>query len=200
MGPARARERLVLLLAVSALAFPAAARADGYVAPFFGTTFGTKTTTVRFEPPTKTWIFGASGVLLGDGIFGLEADLAFAPGILEGENTENLSQGSRVMTLFGNVLAAVPLSITRESLRPYLLGGLGLVQTRLDDRLGLGERDSALGLQVGGGAIGMVSNRTGLRFDVRHTRSFERAIDPFTLERGTKLKFWRATGGVLVRF
>ena len=39
---------------------------------------------------------------------------------------------SRVTTLSGNVMVAAPLAITRESLRPYVVAGLGLTQARTE--------------------------------------------------------------------
>ena len=200
------RRRITLVAVVWAFAASAGeARADWLLNPFIGTTFGIETAFITPDPDAPTarhWTFGGSGAWLSDHIFGVEAELAFAPGFFEAENAANLVTSSGVTTLFGNVILALPLSITRDSLRPYAVGGLGLVQVNFEDWVGLVdvESDSSLGLQVGGGALGLITNRTGVRFDLRHVRSLARTTDELTLERRSQLGFWRASIGVIVRY
>ncbi len=185
------------------LAWPAAARADWLVTPFVGTTFGAETTLLDLGGGTKVkhWSFGAGGALLSDQIFGLEADFSWVPGFFEGEDPFDLVSESRITTLFGNVIAAVPLVVSRESLRPYVIAGLGLVHVNPNDlvELDTGGRNS-LGLQLGGGAIAFITDRTGLRFDLRQTRTVGRERHELTGIPGTKLSFWRATIGVTFRY
>ena len=199
---ARVRQRAFLFLLLWTLVPPGTARADWLIAPFVGMTFGTETAFVQLDLGAATGthlIYGASAGWLGDGVFGLEADVAFAPGFFEDEDPLELVLSSRVTTLFGNAVAALPLSVTRESLRPYVLGGLGLVRTTQSNVLGLAERDTSLGMQLGGGAVGLVTNRFGVRFDLRQTRTLRRD-DTILAARETKLSFWRATVGVLIRY
>jgi hypothetical protein len=68
-----------------------------------------------------------------------------------------------------------------------------------EDRINLNESNNLLALQLGGGAIGLVSNRAGIRFDLRHMRALSRDL---TLrgERTSKLSFWRFTVGVTLRY
>ena len=104
-------------------------------------------------------------------------------------------------TITGNVILAVPLGITRESLRPYVVGGLGLLQARSKHAAGLFPVDqNFLGVNFGAGAIGFVSNRTGLRFDVRHIKAASGADGPLARPGLSRLSFWRATIGVAVRY
>jgi opacity protein-like surface antigen len=121
------------------------------------------------------------------------------PGFFQNDTGVELVLSSRVTTLSGNVLAALPLSVTRESLRPYITGGLGLLRATAEDRINLNESNNLLALQLGGGAIGLVSNRAGVRFDLRHMRALSRDL---TLrgERTSKLSFWRFTVGVTLRY
>jgi hypothetical protein len=178
------------------------ARADWLFTPFIGTTFGTETGFLDLDvgaASSRHWMFGGNVAWLSDNVFGVEADLAFVPGFFQGE-TFNLVTSSRVTTLFGNVMAAVPLSVSRESLRPYILGGLGLLHVGVQDTVGLTQTDDSLGLQLGGGAQGFLTNRTGIRFDLRNIRSLERTTNVITLERESKLSFWRATIGVTLRY
>jgi opacity protein-like surface antigen len=199
------RRRVTVLAAVCVL-FPAAnARADWLLTPFIGTTFAVDTTFLTPDPrapSNKQWMFGGSGAWLSDQVFGVEADLGLSPGFFEADNAENLVTSSHVTTLSANVLAAAPLAVTRDSLRPYLLAGLGLVHVTLQDQICLAGCPSSnlLGLQLGGGALGFISDRTGLRFDLRYVRTLSRATDEITRERRSKLSFWRATVGVTLRY
>ena len=128
---------------------------------------------------------GASVALIGDGILGIEADVAHTPRFFEGDDPLGLVLSSRVTTVSGNVLLAAPLALTRESLRPYLVGGLGLLQARASNAAGLFPLDEdLLGLTVGAGAIGFVSDVTGLRFDVRHIKAVSGADGPLRPGRG----------------
>jgi opacity protein-like surface antigen len=197
--------RIALIATLWVLAPTADARADWLLNPFLGMTFGVRTAYLTPDPEApsaKKWTFGGSGAWLGNQFFGVEADLALTPGFFEADNTENLVRSSHVTTLFGNVIIAMPLSVTRESLRPYAIGGLGLVHVNVEDRVGLVDvdGDSSLGLQIGGGAIGFISDRTGVRFDLRHVRSLARTTDEVTRERRAKLSFWRATLGVTLAY
>jgi hypothetical protein len=196
----RTLRRIPLLVACWIFAPVADARADWLVTPFLGATFGTETAFLDLGGATqsKHRIFGGSGGWLSDGVFGVEADLAFAPGFFEDDM--GLIVGSRVTTVSGNVIAAVPLTVSRESLRPYLLAGLGVIQVNIPEPVGLVESNGSLGLQLGGGAIGFLTDRTGVRFDLRQVRSLRRTADEFTFERRTKLSFWRATVGVTFRY
>jgi hypothetical protein len=95
----------------------------------------------------------------------------------------------------------VPLSVSRESLRPYIVGGLGLVHLGRADLVPLDSGgNNSLGLQLGGGALGLISDRTGVRFDLRQIRTVGRARNELTGVLGTRLSFWRASVGVSFRY
>jgi hypothetical protein len=142
-------------------------------------------------------IFGGSAGWWSDGVFGVDADFALAPRFLETNNLVVTS--SNAFTFTGNVVVALPLSVTRESLRPYFVGGLGWMHTSIDDvqEIFAGARNT-IGMNLGGGVVGMISPRTGFRFEVRQFRSLERE-NPFSLERESLLSFWRATAGVVIQ-
>jgi opacity protein-like surface antigen len=196
-----AYRRVLIFTAVLLFARSTDARADFLITPFFGTAFGGSTTLLDLDVgavSSKHWTFGASAAWLSDRVLGVEGDFATVPGFFQNSGGNGLVIGSRVTTLTGNVIAALPLSVTRESLRPYVTGGLGLVRARAEDLVGLQSVDS-LGLQLGAGAIGLISQRAGVRFDLRHSRALSRDL---TLrgERTSKLSFWRATFGVTLRY
>lgn len=192
--------RLTMLLVLALLpAVPA--RADWLIIPFAGTAFGGETSLATFEGTTGSahTVFGVSGSWLSDQIIGVEADLMYAPGFFE-RSGGSLILDSAVTTLSGGVMAAVPLSITRESLRPYLAGGLGMIHAESHDvALIRPENRTFAGLHVGGGAMGFVNTRTGYRFDLRHFRSLSRGEDFVTGTRRSNLSFWRLTIGVMIR-
>jgi hypothetical protein len=195
--------RLGVLAALLTLTAAAPAGADWLLTPFFGTTFAGQTTLPVLDPggfEAKHWLIGGSFAWLSDNVVGFEGDVAFAPGVFVDDNEFDLVKGSRATTLSGNVILAVPLAVTRESLRPYLVGGLGLIHAGFEEPSGVLDLGSnELAIQVGGGAIGMVSNRAGLRFDIRQSRTLGRA-DNLLGERAAKLSFWRATVGVVIRY
>jgi len=170
--------------------------------PFIGGTFGGQSPVVFGSDAVgrKHWLLGGSGAWLTDSLLGVELDFALVPNIFESDNPDNLVliEGSHAVTLGANVLVAVPF--TGGALRPYLVGGLGLAQFSVRDRLGVIEEDSSeTAQQVGGGAIGLISERTGLRFDLRHVRTLRRG-ESLLGERIPKLSFWRATVGVVIRY
>lgn len=193
---------LAFLAALILVALPSDAAADWLLTPFIGSSFAAETTFLIFEEGAgQALTLGGSVALLSDGIFGLEADFGHTPGFFEGDDPRGLVLTSRATTLTGSVILAVPLSITRESLRPYIVGGLGLLQARSKHAAGLFPVDeNLLAVNIGAGAIGMVTPRTGLRFDVRHIKAASGVDGPFARPGLASLSFWRATAGVVLRY
>jgi hypothetical protein len=193
------RRTLALVLLLSAL-LPTSAHADWLIVPFLGNTF--KPDTSFFIPESgsnRKLILGGSVLLIGSGVLGVEADVSHTPRFFEGDDPLGLVLTSRVTTFGGNVVVAAPLALTRESLRPYAVAGLGLLQARSRNAADLFPVDENLSaLTLGAGAIGLISDRTGLRFDVRRIRSTGGEEDPFG--RRPRLRFWRATVGVVLRY
>ena len=124
-----------IALAMSLLAWtPARAAADWYFTPFFGWDVGGSTTLVdlQYLGANRTKVTFGGSAALTIGIVGVEADYAFIPQFFQDPDPEPGSTlppppvlSSHVQTLTGNVLLLAPLTWTRESLRPYLVGGLG---------------------------------------------------------------------------
>jgi hypothetical protein len=200
--------RLLVLISVAWLQ-AASASADWLFTPFIGYKFG------GTSRPSPTFVdleasegrrkvtLGGSVALLSDGILGIEADYSFIPGYFQGDMSEISVVSSGVTTLTGNVIVAVPLSVTQYSLRPYVIGGVGLIRVRSDvvDPPGplFGVSENLFGLNVGGGAIGGLTTRTSLRFELRHFINLggEQNVVGFGRAR---LSFWRATVGVAFRY
>jgi hypothetical protein len=201
-GRAAARgAQLAVLLSLISLAAPRAAHADLLITPFAGGSFAPETTLlIPEEGAGRKFTLGAAALLLSDSLFGLEAEVGHTPGFFEGDDPLGLVLSSRVTTVTGNVILAVPLSVTRESLRPYLVGGLGLMQARSKNAAGVFPLDANfLAVDLGGGAIGFVTDRTGLRFDLRHIKAASGADGPFARPGISRLSFWRATVGIVLR-
>jgi hypothetical protein len=193
----RALQLLLVLIAA-----PANASADWMFTPFVGSSFGTQTSFILLETGANAaqLIFGGSAALLSRGIFGVEGDFSYAPRFFERDNRAGNITGSNVTTLSGSVILAVPLSVTRESLRPYVVGGFGMMHAAASDALNLVDiSDNMAATNFGGGAIGLISPRTGFRFEIRHFRSLGNSSNELTGESSARLSFWRATVGVVIR-
>ena len=196
----RWRLAVALLLALSLR--PADAYADWLITPFLGNSFAPETTLLVLEAGAgRKTTFGASVALLGDSLLGVEADIGHTPGFFEGNDPRGLVLTSRVTTLTGNVVIAAPLALTRESLRPYFVGGVGLMEARSTHIGGLFPLDDDLyGLDLGGGAIGFLTRRTGVRFDIRRFRAINGADSPFARPGVSRLSFWRASVGLTLSY
>jgi hypothetical protein len=203
--------RIWVLVCCAVAAGTADAHADILAIPFVGGTFKAQTAlpilnVAVFEPYalSRTMVLGVAGMWLSPGVIGIEGELAHGPGFFNLEGRPALV-GSGMTTVTGGVVLAAPLSLTRESLRPYLVGGLGLVHLGVTDIISINQVDrNLLGLSVGGGVIGMLTDRTGLRFDVRQMRSVRDDEVPtgvFASSRTrVRLSYWRATVGVTIRY
>jgi len=196
------RRRLAVALLLSVCGPAAEARADWLITPFLGTSLAGETTFLILEDGAGSRMtLGASVALIGDGILGIEADFAHTPKFFEGDDPRGVVLTSRVTTVGANVLLAAPLALTRESLRPYLVSGVGLMQAHATNVGGVFPLDeNRLGLTVGGGAIGFVTDFTGLRFDVRYIKAVSGANGPFPRDGVSRLSFWRTTVGLTIRY
>ena len=197
MIPRRPAVALLILLCTP----PTAARADWLITPFLGNAFGAETGFLVFEGLGRRLTLGTSVAILSGGVFGLEAEIGHTPRFFEGDDPLGLVLSSRVTTVSGSVIVAAPLAMTRESLRPYFVVGIGLMQARIKHVAGVLPLDENIpAVIVGVGATGFFTDRTGLRLDVRHFKGHG-AADTLTIRPGApRLSFWRATAGVTLRY
>jgi len=189
---------LLLLLAPA----PARAQTDFLIVPFFGLKFGGQTSIAIGEPTVgeKKLTFGVSTTVLGDKFLGVEADIEQTPQFF-GPGLQRTVSSSGVTTLTGNVIVALPKAITQESLRPYVVAGVGLMHARLSTQVSLLDtKSNLLGLDIGGGVIGFVSPRAGARFELRHFKNLTDDATGAVTIGGTKLSFWRLTAGLVLRY
>lgn len=189
---------------VAGLCVPARdAAADWLVVPFLGVKLDGQTNLIDIDQAAGAvkLATGASVVLMGDGLIGVEADLGYLPGFFDSKDRGGLVAHSNVTTATGSLLMTVPASFSRDSLRPYLVGGVGLMHTGIGDRLDIFRVSSNFfALGVGGGAIGRLTPRTSVRFDLRRFQNLTEASGRVVGFGPSRLTVWRATVGLAFRY
>lgn len=208
--------RVLLLSALLAGITPGEAVAEWQFAPFVGFTFAgdTNINFVEDGPPDRHWLLGGSARLVGAGPIGLESLFLYVPGFFEPRDTEPVFADqapitiieSRTFALMGNVVLTTPRAWNEYGLRPYVSGGMGLLGVyALDQNNLFPARGNLLGYNVGGGAVGFLTDRVGVRFDLRyisttpHGRESSEDILTVDSER-VRLHYWTATVGVVFKY
>jgi hypothetical protein len=198
VGPAiRALPAVVLALVVSA----PPAFAEWQLKPFAGLTFGGDTTLVDVgEGRDKKHLALGVGVLQLGEVVGFEGEFAYAPDYFEGST--GLVLRSSVLTLMGNVVVAMPRRTVEYSLRPYVVGGFGLVRASTRDLVdALSLRENMPAFNVGGGVTGFLTETVGVSWDVRYFRSVRQPQQATGTSIGSpELSFWRANMALALRF
>jgi len=126
--------------------------------------------------------------------YGIEEEMAYAPNILG--HAPGFSSSVFTLMINGVLIPKV------GALRPYALAGMGLIRTHVEltTEGTFATPDSNFGWDAGGGLIGFISGRLGARGDLRYFRSAENtAVVGFTLP-NSKLDFWRASAGIVLKF
>jgi hypothetical protein len=191
-------KKCAMLAALVLALAPATASADWLFTPNIGTGFGGSAS------GREHLTYGASIGWMGAGIFGWEADLAYTPEFFEGDDDDiDLIDNSNVTTFMFNAIIGAPVGgTTGGGFRPYFSGGLGLMQSNVADAGSLFEvNNSEFGINLGGGAMGFVSDHVGFRGDVRYFRQLSDPEEDNEFDIGLgDLDFWRATAGVTFRW
>jgi hypothetical protein len=155
------------------------AAAEWHFVPLAGMTMFGSTSMVDPELGTGRVHLQAGGVVswLSRGIFGVEALTIWTPNFFDGDPTSDslLDPGAnpvqvndnRALSLMANVVITLPQRWTEYGLRPFISGGFGLMHAHNGDEL-FPTTVNARGVNIGGGAVGFLTNKTGLRFDVRY--------------------------------
>jgi opacity protein-like surface antigen len=173
---------------------PLPARADAFVIPWVGSAFGS---TISNGQTT----FGVSAGAMGAGIVGGEADFGWSPSYF---GTKSDFGSNTVLDLMANVILGVPVGGQHGAgIRPYVVGGLGLIRTQIDGGsiARVSSSTNMLGWDAGGGVMGYFSDHVGLRGDLRYLRAtsdLSTGVTSFDLG-GNRLHFWRASIGVVIR-
>jgi len=187
----RALKAIVISGVVALLWAPAQARADGYVAPFAGVTFGSNSI-------QNHGMYGVNAGWMGAGIIGGEVDFGYAPKFF-GSGFDN-----RVWDLMGNVIVGVPIGGQHGAgFRPYVTGGVGVVQVQIAPGVtSVGEyKTNNFAFDLGAGANAYFGDHVGLRGDVRYFRNVNTSNtgNPFTSFSLSGFDFWRASIGLVLR-
>jgi hypothetical protein len=192
------------LILVVLLCLPRVARAqDLLFIPYLGFTFAGESSLfadLERGSTESASAVGGSVSLIGPGWFGVEGDIGYVPGFFERGDRQLVKYGSFVTTLMGSAIITLPLAVTRESLRPYVVGGGGLLWAESEDITATFPiRSTMPAVTLGGGAVGFLSNTVGVRFDLRYIRSLGQGDDVVATE-GARVQFWRGSIGLVLKY
>lgn len=190
------RKFLTLSILAVALAIAVApdVRAQGFVSPFIGYDFSgdsgcPQVTGCQDKKLNAGLSFGAMGSVLG-----FEEELAYASDFFGAAP----GFGSSVLTVMSNVMIVPKIG----PVRPYVLGGVGLIKTHVEltPSAILTSDNNNFGWDLGGGLMLFFSGHVGVRGDVRYIHSFQdlKALG-FTLG-DTKLDFGRASAALVLTY
>jgi hypothetical protein len=211
------RHLSIALLLPVLLLVPAAqvvSASDWQIKPFFGSTFGGSTTLVQPELATGGDISGNPKLTLGVSSFwlgeviGIEGDVGHTSGFFntgKGSATETVLN-SGVTTYTGNLVVALPRRLTEYTLRPYIIGGAGLMHVNIEDTIAgkpvfqFGS-DNLLAYDIGGGVTGFLTDHIGVSWDIRRFSALggQNGILNTVENVSEHLSFWRANMSVAIR-
>jgi len=189
-----------------ALTFPSVAAAEWHFVPNIGWTFQADTSFLDPDQGTSKvhWTFGGTVTLVGSGIFGVEGMINWTPGFFTNEDVaepaRNVSK-SHALALMGNAVLTTPRSWTEYGLRPFLSGGFGMLGfSRTEVNNVFPDERNFPAFNIGGGAIGFLSKRTGVRFDLRYYSNLGEPTAASESCIGTcHLRYMTFTAGVVIR-
>jgi hypothetical protein len=185
---------------------PGTARADWLLSPLLGLTFKGDTTLLDHEQATSMvhWSLGGAVTVLGAGPLGVEGLVVYTPGFFQQDDPTIVEiVDSRALALMGNVVLTTPRSWNEYGLRPFVSGGIGLLYasaSAADAVNVLPVSAKLLGYNVGGGAMGFLTERTGLRFDLRYFSNLRPTDDTENAIGRVHLSYWTGNVGVVFRY
>ena len=191
-------KKCAMMAALVLVLSPAAAHADWLFTPNLGTTFGADAS------GNEHFTYGASIGWMGVGAFGWEADLSYTPEFFEaGDGDFDPVDNSNVVSAMANALIGIPIGGQRGGgFRPYFAAGLGMLSREVQGSNDLfNVNNNEFGFNVGGGAMGFMTDHVGFRGDLRYTRSFEDPTEDNEFDVGVgNFDYWRGTAGVTFRW
>ena len=185
--------RVALLLALT-LAPGASAYAQAFVSPLIGYDFGgdagcPEITDCEDKNLNAGVAFGSMGRVVG-----YELEFAYAKNFFG----ETPGVSSSVLTVMSNFMIVPNLG----PFRPYVLGGVGLIKTRVDFDASsiLSTDNNNFGWDLGGGMMIFFSDHVGVRGDIRYFHTFnDLELGGISIET-QKLDFGRLSGAVVFKF
>ena len=196
----------ILIACLVVLALPRVASAEWHLVPLAGLSFANDTNFVDIEMAHKKTHkhLGGAVSFLGAGLFGAEVLGIWMPGYFQGGDGPDVLESSRAAAVMGNVVITAPRRWTEFSLRPFVSGGFGWLNVSQTPKQpeALPFDANIAGFNVGGGAIGFLTARTGVRFDVRYFSSI-RPGDETAIAFGegdhVRLRYVTASIGIVFR-
>jgi opacity protein-like surface antigen len=194
----RLRQLAVFSAAALFLCAPAA-HAEGYLTGFAGIVFGGDLATGPaddFDLGSRHGVYGASLASIGSPL-GIELDFSYSPNFF-GSN-RSLVPNNNLVTLMANIVISGHMG---DRSRIYASAGGGLMKSNVEDASGffdVGRND--FGANAGVGVLAAVGDNLAVRGDVRYFRNL--GDDDFDNELDINFgsfDFWRATGGLSLRF
>jgi hypothetical protein len=190
------------------------AAAEWHITPMVGVTFAGRTTLLDFQRAADKRHLNVGGAvtLLGSGVFGAEGLVVFTPGFFEtartplGTDVARVElKSSRTLAVMGNAVLTTPRRWTEYSLRPFVSGGFGVLhssetfQTTITGVELFPVHAGIAAFDIGGGAVGFLSARTGVRFDLRYYSTL-RPTDRGDMAIGlARLHYMTASVGLVIR-
>ena len=179
------RVKILVLASTMLASTTGTALAQQFVTPFIGYNFGGNSVnceSFRNCDVKRTNI----GVSMGktNRLFGVEQDISYARHFFG----DTPGSANSMLTAMSSFLVAAPLG----RLQPYGLFGVGLM--RASTAAG---KKNMLGYDIGAGMNLFLTDRFGLRGDMRRMRSLHN-VTLFVFS-GEKMEFWRASLGVVLR-
>jgi hypothetical protein len=189
---------------------PLPSAAEWQFVPFVGWTFKGMTTLVDSETAIEKrhWHFGGAVTWIGNSPLGVEAYFVETPEFFHnGEVTCNINTcvtSGRPYALMANVVLATPRRWNQYGLRPYLSGGLGVMHMARNDAQNIFPMNlNMLGMNAGGGAVGFLSDRIGVRFELRYFRKIHgpdvTSLDSPVSIGPIQLRYWTMSFGVVFK-
>lgn len=191
--------------AIISICAPRTASAEWQLKPFIAGTYGGDTTftLVRQSDNYGHLAFGVSGMYLGE-IFGVEGDWGHTPNFFSGSDpVAALVVDSGVTTVTGNVVVAMPAKLAQYTLRPYVVGGAGLMHIRIDTgprlQTPLQTLSNLQAMDLGAGVTGFLTRRLGVSWDVRYFRSISPTREAGSSIGSEHLSFWRLNMALAIK-
>ena len=143
----------MVLAGLAWLATPAIGWAEWQARPFIGVTFGGDNTFLALDQIAgeRKLELGAGVTWLGDFI-GVEGEIARVPGFFDrgGQQVLVTVIDSSVTTATGSVLVTLPRKMTQYGLRPYFVGGAGVVRVNANASIPTLSFDTTFSSDIGG--------------------------------------------------
>lgn len=210
--------RTLAVCCMCLLLAPLTARAEWHFTPLLGATFAGSTTLSEVQPgsSSKRHVnFGGAVSHFGDGIIGVEGVVIYTRHFFEFNAPRDPADPvapavakSYTLSATADLVLTVPKRWTEYFLRPYVSTGFGMLRAVSIDRPDALQsaqlfpiHSTMPAFDVGGGAIGFLSQGTGVRFDLRYHAGLRREPRPGEVVIGPDLHLHYMTAeiGLVIR-